>query len=101
MDSKHPIKCESRAQFVACQSDYWSVAKKTGNLYVRDFDHTYTIVPVLVQDETRAIHAEFVYRAVVVGAGGARKDVGPFDTREELFDALWPEGQDRPVGVEP
>jgi hypothetical protein len=95
----HPIKCQGRAQFIACQSDYWSVAKKTGNLYVRDFDHTYTIIPVLVQPETMHIHPEFVYRAVVVGAGGAREDVGPYDTREELFDALWPESFDHPIGA--
>lgn len=98
MENKHPIKCQSREQFVTCPSDYWSVAKKTGNLYVRDFDATYTIVGF--PPEFGPDGCDFQppsYRVVVVGRGGVRKDVGPFVSREQLFDALWPEGAEGPV----
>lgn len=91
--SKHPIIHTTRESFLDATN--WKTSKK-GNLYIQDHDATYTLKVDFVSPDSDAES----FRCVIVGPGGVRKDIGPFFTSEELKDALWPEGAERPLGVE-
>lgn len=101
MEPKHPIIHTTRESFFDLES--WFISKK-GNAYIRDHGHTYTIVKGLVPCDPEScppgeLPYNTVYRAVIVGPGGARLDIGPFNHEDSLLDALWPEGESTPRGV--
>lgn len=77
----------------SANSEYWTLSK-SGNLYVRDHGHTYTVVREYDHDE----HV-VKYRGVVVGPGGRRKDVGPYEFQRQLWEALWPAGSAAPISA--
>lgn len=63
----------------------WAVSKK-GNLWCRSHGCTYTL-----KNTTEG------FSAVVVGAGGMRKDVGPYSLLSLLINGLWPADAETPV----
>lgn len=72
---------------------YWTRAK-SGNWFVRDYGHTYTLVAEFDRDE-----GVVKTRAVVVGPGGTRRDIEAQQTTAMVLEMLWPEGAERPIAA--
>lgn len=84
----------SREVFIDMDSTgYWQRAK-SGNFYARDYGHTYTLVREYDHDEEVWKH-----RAVVVGPGGARRDIEAQQTVDMVIEMLWPVGAERPISA--
>lgn len=80
----------TREAFMSCCTAddlTWTTSKK-GNLFVRCWGHTYTLVGSGLR-----------YRAVVVGPGGRRVDVVEQPSLSAVLEVLWPLGAARPLST--
>lgn len=96
MDPKHPIIHETRETFLDVSK--WTISKK-GNAYIRDHNHTYTVMKRLEPTATLDEVPEETLYVVIVGPKGERKDLGPFRNMYELACAVWPEDSAAPIGA--